>query len=355
MRLHKTQTGVYFVVALVFVFVIFFVWRNLSSSRVQENNQENAAIDSVSTDATGAGFKHPLTGRLIDEKIDLPPVYAVMIDHSADAWPQAGIDKAFLVIEAPVEGGIPRLMAFFDSQENVEKIGPVRSARPYFIDWNNEFDALYTHVGGSDAALQRLATGGTLDLNQFWNGANFWRANDRYAPHNVYTSTELLTKAYNSMVERRKLSGPLYGTWSFSNDIPEYFSKKAESVKLNYGSSTYEASWVYTPETESYSRLQAGVLYKTDTDKQITAENVVLLKMDVKVIDAIGRRSIDTISEGKAIVIRNGLQLDAIWKKASESERTRFYTADGQEIPLHSGHTWFEVLDDSGFESIKIK
>jgi len=354
-RQHKKQTGAYFLVGLVFVFLVIFIWQKAFSKDTAEN-QENAAENTISTTDNAVLFTNPLTGLVVDTPMELPSVYGVMIDHSSDAWPQAGIDRAFLVIEAPVEGGIPRLLSFFDSSEEVEKIGPVRSARPYFIDWNNEFDALYTHVGGSDAALQRLATGGTLDLNQFWNGATFWRDNNnRYAPHNVYTSSNLLGEAHDSITTRRKLSDPLYGVWTFSDSLPDTATKPAESVKLSFGSFTYTATWVYTKETESYSRLQAGQLYKTDTGKQITAENVVLLKMDVAVIDAVGRRSIDTISEGEAIFIRDGVQIKAVWKKTSESERTRLYTENGEEISFHPGRTWFEVLDNEDWNSVVIE
>ena len=95
-----------------------------------------------------------LTGVLIEQRTELKQVYGVMIDEHTDARSQSGIDQAFLVIEAPVEAGIPRLLSFFSEAQDVKKIGPVRSARPYFLDWAKEFGALYAHVGGSDEALE---------------------------------------------------------------------------------------------------------------------------------------------------------------------------------------------------------
>lgn len=165
-----------------------------------------------------SGFRHPLDGAAVGEETeDLPGVYAVMIDNAVDAWPPSGIERAFLVIEAPVEAGIPRYEAFFaaDAAEAVDKIGPVRSARPYFVDWANEFDALYAHVGGSNAALEVISSTGTFDLNEFYNASSFWRASDRYAPHNAYTSTELLAAAVGRAEERGRAPDVLYGVWEW--------------------------------------------------------------------------------------------------------------------------------------------
>src|SRR5688572_5513956 len=104
--------------------------------------------------------RHPLRGEIVVERYEeLPQVLGVLIENAADAWPLSGLDEAFLVIEAPVEGDIPRFIAFFSEESDVDLIGPVRSARPYYVDWNAELSGIYAHVGGSPEALDLIASG----------------------------------------------------------------------------------------------------------------------------------------------------------------------------------------------------
>ncbi len=290
-------------------------------------------------------YRHPLTGVLIETAIvDLPQVYAVMIDNSSDAWPQSGIDKAFLVIEAPVESGIPRLEAFFagDAVEPVEKIGPVRSARPYFVDWANEFDALYVHVGGSDAALQKIANNGTFDLNEFAHYASFWRAKDRYAPHNAFTSTERLGKAVVDAKTRGRAPDLLYGRLAFKTAATD-LTKPGKGVKVAFAAPSYTVRWDHDFEKNRYTRLVGGKPFKTQTGEVIMADNVAVVMTVVKTIDGVGRKEIKTVGEGKAIVLQDGVVIEGVWKKASASERLRFYDAEGKELAMNPGVTWIEV------------
>ncbi|HSD12679.1 MAG TPA: DUF3048 domain-containing protein, partial [Patescibacteria group bacterium] len=120
---------------------------------------------------------------------DVTGYFAATIDNLSVARPQAGLTKASLVFEAPVEGGITRFLAVFPDDVTADRIGPVRSARPYFLDWASEFDAVYAHVGGSPEALEKIVAYDMRDLNEFFAGKYFWRDENRDAPHNAYTST----------------------------------------------------------------------------------------------------------------------------------------------------------------------
>ena len=285
-----------------------------------------------------ARYRHPLTGMPLQMPTDLPFVYGVMIDQSVEAWPQSGGDKAFLVIEAPVEAGIPRWEAFFyDGQEAVAKIGPVRSARPYFIDWNNELDGLYAHVGGSDAALKRIASDGTYDLNQFWNEVFFWRSKERQAPHNVYTSTELLKKALTRAEETKRVQRPVYGVWTFKKDTP---SGQSFGSAIRYASDTYAVQWTYRAGTNSYERTKpSGSLL------ELRANNVVVIETSVQILDEVGRREVKTVGDGKAMVLQDGRVISVTWKKPSVTERLQFFTEAGDEITMNAGVTWIEVVE----------
>jgi len=286
----------------------------------------------------------PLTGLMVNEVHAHQFVFGAMIDEHVDARPQSGIDQAFLVIEAPVEAGIPRLLAFFSQDQSVQKIGPVRSARPYFIDWVNELNALYTHVGGSNEALDKIKNGTTFDLNQFWNDPQFWRSNDRSAPHNVYTSTNLLGAYVKKKQDAGKISKPLYGFWKFktvlSTDVlPEKFT-------VSYVNPDYVFSWAYSVEKKTYVRLFEDTPMKTLEGGEIQAQNIAVVITDVSVIDAVGRRAIRTTGEGKAFLFQDGKKMNVTWKKPASGERLRFYGSDGKEVEMNPGKTWIEVIGD---------
>src|SRR5262249_44865010 len=109
------------------------------------------------------------------------------IENSDDARPQSGLQEAGVVYEAIAEAGITRFMALFQ-ETGPQYIGPVRSLRPYYIDFAAPFQASIVHVGGSPDALAQVTSGGFRNLDQFANGGSFWRISTRYAPHNVYTA-----------------------------------------------------------------------------------------------------------------------------------------------------------------------
>jgi len=294
--------------------------------------------------------RHPLTGQSIVEPADRPEVYGVMVENMVDAWPLSGIEKAFLVIEAPVEAAIPRLLTFYYADQEVDKIGPVRSARPYYLDWSEELEAMYVHVGGSPAALSQIGQDDIFNLNEFYRGWYFWRGSDRSAPHNVYTSIELLTEAYEAESAWRSMGELSYGLWQFKENAlvdnrPEY-----QFVSMNfspYFGDLYLAGWEYDPETNDYVRYQSGYqMYMLD-GAEIRANNIAILETDIVVLDEVGRRQLTTIGEGEAMVVQDGLIIEATWSKLSVKERLRFYNKNtSEEILFNAGITWIEVLGD---------
>lgn len=309
---------------------------------LSDRQADTSSDDVVTVDQVPVG-RHPLTGFAVYEDVGFPQVYGVMIDNHVDAWPQAGMDRAFLVYEAPVEAGISRVLAFFYDGQTVEKIGPVRSARPYFIDWNNGLDAIYAHVGGSNEALDKIASGGTWDMNQYWLDAYFWRAYDRYAPHNVYTSSERLHAFLESKQSQGFLTDPLYDSWLFKDaDFAQQGS--VDSLKLTFIAPDYVVEWKFLPEEDRYERLQAGSKHVMEDGTQIKADNVAVMVTDVSILDSVGRRQIDTIGTGVAFMFQDGHVIEGTWKKTTENQRVRFSDDSGTEIVLNAGTTWIEVI-----------
>ncbi len=324
-------------IVLAFLFVYLFLVKPFIASRIIKAASSSPVILLSERD--------PLTGVVVEHAQTNKQIYGVMIDEHIDARPQSGIDQAFLVIEAPVEAGIPRLLAFFSADQNIEKIGPVRSARPYFVDWVNELDALYVHVGGSNEALDKISTGVTFDLNEFWHGDQFWRSMDRYAPHNAYTSTDLL----GTYVQRKKDAGrtadSLYGVWKFKAEASSEIVE--QNFFINYIAPDYSFGWKFDLSQKKYVRQNdSNESEFTQDKKQILADNIAVVITDVSVIDAIGRRKIRTVGTGEAFVFQDGKQIEAKWSKQSETERLKFLHKDGKEIEMNPGVTWIEVVGD---------
>lgn len=302
-------------------------------------NQDDAILSGVSTDDTQA-LRHPLTGAVLNEALEqLPQVFGVMIENSADAWPLTGLEDAFLVIEAPVEGNIPRFIAFFSAEADTSKLGPVRSARPYYIDWASEFEAVYAHVGGSPAALDKLATAPVHDLNEFSQGEYFWRDNTRYAPHNAYSSLDKLNKSLTEL----KLQPPHYLAWKFKDSTPGSCvpGQTCLSAHLDWGGGdTYDLDLLYNTETEQYLRAESNYT----NGPRLLVDNVIVMATDISVIDNVGRRSVRTIGEGDALIFEDGTMTLGKWKKPTATDRLRFYDAAGHEVVFNAGHSLIEVV-----------
>ena len=292
--------------------------------------------------------RHPLTGEVIEEKMsELPQVFAVMVENAADAWPLVGVDQAFLVIEAPVEAGIPRFITFFTEETTAEKLGPVRSARPYYLDWALGIDAIYTHVGGSPEALDLISELDVIDVNQFFESEYFYRQTwgGRYAPHNVFTDGELL----RGILDEFELGEPEYTFWEF--DDRESRGNSSAAVDFADGS-TYDVRWEYDVGRNQYQRYQGSYPMLMEDEAEIWVDNVIVLATDIRTIDAVGRKELLTVGAGDAYVLQNGEGFLGIWEKDGHDGQLRILTTNGYEVSMNAGKTWIQVVD--GLDQVEL-
>jgi hypothetical protein len=283
-----------------------------------------------------------------EAEANLYPV-AIMVENAADSWPATGLDKANLVFEAITEGSIPRFVAFYASDDEIKKIGPVRSARPYYLDWAEPLEPLYMHVGGAPEALKKIRSGkfDLIDLDQFFWDEFYWRDKWRYAPHNVYTSSELIKEA---LAEKELTTPPDYPTWKYKKDVElEKRPELVNDIKVNFATQYYKVRWQYNREENNYIRYQNGDIHKMSDGEWIIAKNVIVQVNDMKVIDEIGRKNITTLGEGKAWVYRDGDKIEATWKKATINDGLKYYDQDGKEIEFNGGTTWVEVIPTADY------
>lgn len=314
-------------------------------------------------------IRRAIDGVLVPEGTKEAYPLAVVIENSVDAWPISGIAAANLVWEAPAEAGIPRLLAIFADGSEIVKIGPVRSARPYFVDWTEEFQALFAHVGGSPEALNLIPSRAIFDLNEFFRGNYFWRASDRPRPHNVYTSTELLTRAIKDssgqFAPARRVSGATkpersggvlgagrggrivhYDAWLYKDDVVRGKRSEPHDIVIDFGKPLYEIRWTYDPERNAYLRFQNDTPYLDASGQQVVAKNVVVIATDIAILDEVGRRRIKTVGTGNMEAFVDGGLINGRWKRPDRKARTRFYGENDFEVRLNAGSTWIEVVRD---------
>ena len=292
----------------------------------------------------------PLTGRLVTvEDAQRHPI-AVMVDDHAGARPQAGFNAASVVWHAPAEGGVPRYMLVFQEQIP-DEVGPIRSARQYYIEWAAELDAMYVHHGGSPQAQETLARYGNgrwvYNADGFrWEGRFVFRVRDRIAPHNVMTDGEHLRR----LAKRLKAAdGEIKSPWSFAPDGPREERPTGGTIKVVYPYETI--TYKYDPLANRYLRYINGSKQpQVDTaDGEVVGpKNVVILRMFFGALNDghpnKHRLEARNIGKGEAWISTNGVTVKGTWKKASATAPTRLFGPDGEEIRLTVGQTFVQVL-----------
>ncbi|OIJ18650.1 hypothetical protein BKP45_16090 [Anaerobacillus alkalidiazotrophicus] len=280
----------------------------------------------------------PLTGVATDDDIDYR-VFGVMIENSRAARPQSGLYQADLVYEVLSEATITRLLAFYHS-EKPEIIGPVRSARDYYINLNNGYNGIYVSAGGSPQAFAMFERGQVDYISGLeFDGSYFYRSSARKAPHNMYTTYDDLIKAAER--KNRSLIDEV-PSLPFLEEGIAVQGKQASEVAINYGSSSNNVVYKYDDENNKYIRIIGGKQsLDLETENPVLIDNLFIVEMTHKVIDKVGRREIDIYSGGKGLLLQNGVYQVVEWKNEG-----------GQILPFQNekslgfvqGKTWINVV-----------
>jgi hypothetical protein len=285
-------------------------------------------------------YYSPLTGALVDnEEATKQAVTAIMIENSPDARPQSGVKNSGVVFEAIAEGGITRFLILYQS-EKPQLIGPVRSVRMYYVDWLAAFNASVAHIGGSAAALDEVRNGNYRDIDQFFNSQAYWRSDDRYAPHNVYTSFEKL----DALNAEKGFTTSTFTGFSRVDGVAAT-SITASNINVEISSYLFNSSYVYDATTNTYARYQAGEAHIDREAGQIAPSVVIAMYVDESTtLEDGNRENITTIGTGRAIIFQNGTATEGIWTKNSKTEQIKFTDVAGVEIPLVRGQTWITAV-----------
>lgn len=290
-----------------------------------------------------------LTTGIEDKKVQIVqgndrPI-AVMIDNHNGAWPQAGLNQAYLVYEIIVEGGETRLMALFKGAD-VDKIGPVRSARHYFLDYAMENDAMYVHFGWSPQAQSDIKKYSIHNINGIAeDGTTFWRVKDKAAPHNAVTSTEKI---------KQSAKNKNYRTTSDEKSVLNYVTKE---VNLEQGKSAETITIPHSDlQTVTYEYDQNNKVYKryarkkaqTDwvTGEPETTKNIIITFCENYTLtdkENKGRQGLKNIGTFDGYYITNGKAIPIKCTKSARDEKTKYQDLDGNEIEVNDGNTWVNI------------
>ena len=280
---------------------------------------------------------------------------AVMIDNHNGAWPQAGLQEAYMVYEIIVEGGETRLMALFKGVD-LDKIGPVRSARHYFIDYAMENDAIYVHFGQSPQAQSDIKKYSIDDINGISeDGTTFWRVKDKYSPHNAVTSTEKLLESAKSKK---------YSTTSNEESVLHYVT---DEVNLESGQSAttitiphsdlQTVEYVYDEEKQVYERYARNKL-QTDwtTGEAVTTKNIIITFCDNYTLsdsENKGRQGLKNIGTFDGYYITNGKAIKIKCIKNARDEKTIYQDLEGNVLDVNDGNTFVNICPaDAGVEIV---
>lgn len=306
--------------------VVFLVWALYPNSTTVINTSESAIS--------------PLTGLSCESPLSRP--MAVMLSSDREARPLSGLSQADMVFEMPVTpNGITRLMAVFQCGEKPEEIGSLRSARQDFIPLAQGLQAVYVHWGGEHEALTSLNNHIIDNIDALaYEGTTFYRKKGIPAPHNGFTTPELLESRANILGYAASVSLPTY-------------SHQFEPVKINLASvvSSISVDWpigmdvefTYNAETNTYMR-QRGNRPEIDalSQQQVSASVVIVIKTTATFLRD-QYISVRTLGQGIAHIYQNGQKISAIWKKSEPQDMLTFMDGQGKPVPLAPGRVWILI------------
>ena len=312
------------------------------------------------------------------------PITAVVENHK-DSRPPSGLSRADVVYEVVAEGGITRFLSVFycDAASQDVRIGPIRSARVYLVNWAGEYadSPLFVHSGGANTVCGSCPGGvkpkGTVDpevdaftllTNLGWRyysgnaldaGTNVgypvvWRDYERIpgvaSEHTFMGSTDKLyeegAKRGFSAVSDGVAWNANFVPWKFADDNPQTPTASKISFGFWDGMPDYDVTWEYDKANNQYLRFNGGTKhYDLDSGEQLNAKDVVIEFVDEKgPVDKEHHMFYDVVGKGDALIFQNGSVIEGTWKKNSISSRTQFYDKNGSEISLVRGKIWIEAV-----------
>lgn len=314
--------------------------------KIEETQSETVSAETEETEVLPEGkMRSILTGEIIDKTVGEKRPVAVMINNINEAIKQqAGTSAADVLYEAVVEGNITRMLGIFQDTSTIEKVGSVRSARHYYIDFANNFDAIYCHYGWSIYAEDRIKNEGIKTVNQNV-GSAYFQDNNYAAPHHIFASGDTLEAGIAAVGADRNLPEGYESCFKFNaNDTDLEYGTIANKVEIPFVYS--KPVLEYDSATKLYKKFQYDAPH-TDANngEQLTFKNILIQFTKYEDIEGgSGCQELTLDGEGKAIYVTNGKAVNVTWKRANAGEQTKYYYDDGTQVKMNVGKTYIAVV-----------
>lgn len=300
-------------------------------------------------------IRNPLTGEpgYDEDLLKNRPVFMV-VENTPEARPQWGLTSSDIVWEMVVEGGISRMLLMYaDASRIPEKVGPIRSARHYFVDLAEGFDGIFVHFGYSPLAQSQIANHKVNNINGLVDNY-FYRDSSRdvATEHTSYTTGEAIQKAIANKEYRTEIKEDYQSPFTF-NRKDKTLSAPCARIYVAF-SSGYTYVYTYNTETKVYEAKLHGKSFADSEGVQQSFKNIIICYTDINDLnDSKGRVDFD-LSEGKGIYVSNGSYTDITWKKGESDDMLKFYNKVGDELSLNVGRTYIALMDKSSEADNKI-
>lgn len=313
--------------------------------KVSIASDDGAMSGDMNFDYTKGKAISKLTGEWVEQDIANRRPICLMINNIDVAMPQTGLANADIMYECLVEGGITRLMGVFQDYTDLKKLGPVRSARHYYVDFANEYGAIYCHFGQTKYATAEIDSIGidTISGLSAIGTTAYFRDEQRVAPHNAYTSGKTMKKAIKEMKYDNKM---IVDNRFLFNEAVTAPANGTAANKVTLGFNSYSKPWFeYNAESHKYLRFQYGGKHIDDsTGDQLAYTNIIVQFVKEWNIDKKGYQTIDVVGSGDGYYISEGAYIPIKWSKSSVSDMTQYTTADGQPLSVNTGKTWISIF-----------
>lgn len=286
--------------------------------------------------------KSPLSGTYVEkEKLDRR-IMGIMFDNHPKARWQAGLKDAEIVYEYQVEAPYTRYIGLFLSNDP-SSLGPLRSARPYFVTTILEYDALYVRVGGSSEADADIAKYNIDQIDARVSSSDiFWRKQHKKAPNNLYSDMETL----RSVADQKGINeAKSIDIFQFNREDRDLQGIQAGEINIIYNSKN-TTDYLYNEEEKQYYRRKDGKDHIDETgNRPITAKNIIIREVETRPLGDGKKLQMDLIGRGKGKYFTNGKGIDINWSKNSREEKTIYTLENGQELKLNPGVTFVQVVN----------
>lgn len=289
--------------------------------------------------------------QIVDVNSNTRPI-AVMINNHNDARTvQSSLQKAYIVYEIIVEGGITRYLALYKDVDEAT-IGSVRSSRHYYLDYVLENDAIYVHWGYSTQAKEDIATLGINNINGLvYEGSYFYRINNNAIAyeHRGFTTIDLLNKAIEKMKYRTTTDKGLLLQYS-AEPVELNEASDAKNITIKY-SNYITDEYKYDENSKSYLRRVNGSNHVDhETEKDIMVKNIIIyqLKNSTRVQDIKGRQDLDNIGSGSGYYVSEGKAVEINWTKKSRESKTTYTLKDSSPLVVNDGNTFIQIVPETG-------